>query len=379
MLRSLLIPLLALAITFAAHPGKAGNRPFLELFGEAAQAARELQRDRLRRRSYLKNYDEGLLSPYIRFVQNMDVKPTDADLLALEELIAEKHGVASCIAWLVIARAGDSAVAQEIITKHAANGDVIAILAVSFMPSPLCKKTSERLVAAERVFVPGKVEALRLLSHVGDASTLAMLKELRPAMENKERLSALDCCLQCLETKLSHTPEEQQLWTDMGVAYWRAALEAPRFVKIGSRYTKAAARLAESGRRFPTDFLKCRVEACDPLAIVIAGEQREKSLVEPIAKVARRGGWMSDLALTSLAKIGNNKALQALRSCMTPGPSYTNRRIADALWSYGGPEAGELLEALLQDEEYKESWPYLKSALEMLQQRMEQERHKKGE
>ena len=105
---------------------------------------------------------------------------------------------------------------------------------------------------------------------------------------------------------------------------------------------------------------------------VLAGEQHEGTLVEPVRKVAERGGWEGWLAIASLGKMGTDEAMEALAGLAKPGDSIRNRDVSRAL-SQGSKTAEAVIEKFLQNKDYEESWPLFESALSNLRRRLELE------
>jgi len=357
----------SLFITLAAAQADAPDAQhgaFADAFARAVECARDLKVDR--------TIGRLALSPYVQIVEGIP-EPAEEDLRVLEEKGWKRDLPSSSLAWLVIARSSRSAPAREILIKQALGGDAGVVLAISFAPPPYSKQMLEEIVP-KPVFWGVTSHSLDLLSHIGDRSTLSKLREMRL---NESRINVprmLDNTIRCLEVKLALPEIEQESWTKMGVTYWRAVPEASISVLGERRFMFAAGRLSACGNHFPTSFLRCRAQSGDPLAILLAGEQREATLVEPVRKVAERGGWEGGLAIASLGKIGTDEATEVLAGLAKPGDSIRNRDVSRAL-SQGNKKAEAVIEKFLQNKDYEESWPLFESALSSLRKRIELEKN----
>jgi len=356
----------SLFITLAAAQADAPDAQhgaFGDAFARAVESARDLKLDRA--------IGQWALSPYAQFIQGIP-EPAGLDLQALEDMVQKRDLPSSALAWLVIARSSKSAAVQELLIRHALKGD-LSVLAMLFSPQPYGRQVLEEILA-KPVPLAGLSCSLELLSHIGDGSTMRKLKEMRLNEQRIRVAELLDSAIKCLEVKLARPEAEQDAWTTMGMEYWRAPQEskAKASVLVGREYPYAAQRLTQSGIHLPTAFLKCRAELGEPLAILLAGEQREATLVEPVRKVAERGGWEGGLAIASLGKMGTDEAMEALAGLAKPGDSIRNRDVSRAL-SQGSKTAEAVIEKFLQNKDYEESWPLFESALSNLRRRLELE------
>jgi len=362
MFQALICSLLIHAAAAQADSPEARHAAFSDAFTKAVESARSLKEDR--------STNAWAFSRYVQCIESIP-EPREGDLRTLEDEVEKRDRPSSILAWLVIARSSKSAAAREVLIKQALEGDTATVVAISFASSPYSRQMLEHIVP-KPVFLGVTSLSLGLLSHIGDASTLSKLKLMRLNEQRIRVAELLDSAIKCLEMKLSRPDEEHDAWTTMGVAYWRAPSESRPSVRVGKEYTDAAQRLTASGIHFPTDFLKCRVELGQPLAIVLAGEQREATLVEPVRKAAEREGCESEFAIASLGKIGTDEAMEALAGLAKPGDSIRNRDVSRAL-SQGSKTAEAVIEKFLQNKDYEESWPLFESALSNLRRRLELE------
>jgi HEAT repeat protein len=362
-------PFMVLLVLLQVSSLAAGPSQSLEkVFMQAAKAVEAAARDEHLRR--------GSLSPYEKAGDVLASRFPDADFEFLKAQAENEEGdSARKLAWMVLAKlASHQKDARDMVSGRAIAGDRLAILAVSFMPEAVRKEVAESLVRQEGYW-QGKQDLVELLGFIGDEDSLKALNDL--VGRNNERLArpAAIGVLPCLQEKLKQTAAEQQVWSQRGVCCWRAMLEVEEPRLVGPEYVWAAEHVANSGVRCPVSFLKCRIKAGDVLAIVLAGIQKEGELIEDLGVAAESNSVLQrGKALESLVQIGNKDAMDVLSRLMKPGATEENNRIAQVLADMGTESSAGLLERLVRDERYRDSWPAFEEAIKHIRERLKRGR-----
>jgi len=316
------------------------------------------------------------LSPYEKAGADLASRFPDADIEFLKaQAENEKGDSVRKLAWVVLANLADHQKdARDMVSGRAIAGDRLAILSVSFMPEVAMKEVAECLVRQEGYW-EGKQDIVELLGFIGDEDSLKALNDLVSRdNESLARPAAINA-LSCLQEKLKQTAAEQQAWSQCGVRCWRAMLEVSKPRLIGVEYVWAAEHVANSGVKCPVSFLRCYIKGGGVLAIILAGIQREPELVEDLGAAAQSDSSLQrGKALGSLMRIGNKGAMDVLLKQMKPGATEENNRIAQILADHGTSASVELLERLVRDEKYSESWPTFKEAINKINERLEREK-----
>ncbi len=356
----------AVAVVWLPVEKKAAEPPFDEAFAEAVKTA-----EAPKEREKYSRFDSCSLTPYARAGMDLATRYPAIDLQKLQKAIAgKKNTPAGRLAWVVLANLADREDARNVILCRAIEGDKTAILAISFMP-PVAREDTAAEVVVRCGNTGGMADAIELLGCIGDNGTVEFL-EVAAKIPNEDVSLAAARALDCLKEKLRQAPTVQQVWTMYELRYWRTVREIAGADLGDADYDRVVEWLHEKNAKYPVQFLRCRINTGDPLAILLAGLQREKSLIDDLSAAAEAGNSRNrDMAFVSLARIGRWDAMAVLADQMKPDALEDNRNVAKVLASYGTDAAVELLKRLADDENYSRSKPVFEEAVKYLKQRLE--------
>lgn len=352
-----------LLILLLVHvPARSADTP--DAFGKAFEKAAESVD---RHGKDWEHRDVWSLTPFDAVGDDLLSKFPDADVEFLKVALTNDHdqGVSN-LAWIMLAKLSDHKEARDVIIKQACNEKDLgtpdyararqAVLAVSFMPDAVRKEVAETIATQAKQWEFRK-DMVELLSHIGDEESVKVLEKISKDERGHLQQSAVDA-LAYRQERLKQAADEQAAWTQCGILYWRVNREVDTPADYFGKYTWAAELLNITGVKFPVSFLRYHIKAGDRTAAILAGIQKETELVDDLDAVG---------ALGSLIKIGNKEAMDALSKHITPENAS---RIAESLGKSGSHEAAKLLERLLKDENYKDSWPVFERTLESINERL---------
>jgi len=350
--------------------GEQSGKPFRETFSEAVGRATSFDDGK-------RDFSSKLaVAEYVPLADQLVTMKASGELGFL--ITAAKQADASMtrkLARLTLARLAEHSKAADAICELASRGDDEAVLLIAYMPSAIACQACKRLVENAK---EGNIKAAAIdfLAVAGNRDTLELLTALKGREANQYVVESLAGAIPCLEEKVKLPPEQQEEWSRQGISCWAAIREAPRPRLVGMEYELAAKELRKQGVKCSVPFLRNRIKAGDPLAVVLAGEQKEAELVdELVALLSAKKPEQAHAAKVALARIGTKEAVEALLRNVTPEGKAENQSIAWLLADNSGEIALRELERLLADDRFRESHPSLREAVESLRGRLDRAEH----
>jgi hypothetical protein len=244
-----------------------------------------------------------------------------------------------------------------------------AILSVSMLPEAIRREMVKSL-AMDAKSLDVRLDMVELLAHVGDESSLIFLREMakqgtNPALTKVAAAkmgSAITVAAECLNEKLKYPEAEQWQWSQCGVICWRAIREVVKPANLHGEYEWAAENIIGSGVLCPAVFLNRRIRSGDPVAFALAAIQKEELAVGALGEAANADGACRGRALAVLIRIGTEDAIRMLAKRMVPSTIRENEAIAKQLSDYGTNAAIKMLDELMTDDRYRQSWPAFQTA-----------------
>ena len=346
-----------LCFSMAAKGVESSESQFEHAFNESCtEVARTLRSKRA-----LSWYD---ISPFVSPGERLAAMATPGDLGYLR---SQAKGKCSSLALVILAKMAKNEDAREVLQSLAMDDHAIALQAVSYAEPQIIKTIAEHIIRDSKG--QSKTKVMPLLAATGDAETLKWFREMLRNQAN--RFPSLSAAVAILERRIALPDESQRIWQDALLVLWQANSQAPNYVN-GRDYISPAKVLQERGIEIPVELLALQIKNKDMVAIYLAGLRREAALVDSLSQVAGcLGRSRYELGVIwSLAAIGGKDAFKAIAEQMAPG-NRNNVDIAHTLTSCPSPHGAALLEELIKDERYRESWPAYRKELELIKAKLQ--------
>jgi len=322
--------------------------------------------------SALRSVSWYAVSPYVSAAERLAAMARPEDIVFLQSHCrVQAHSKFSGLALMTLARMAKNEDAREVLQSLAMEDHIVALQAVSYADPQIMKGIAEHIIRESKG--ESRIKAMHLLAATGDAQTLKWFRELLEAeMGNYLIKDALTAAVAVLERKIVLPEDEQVIWQDAVLALWQADFQVPNYVS-GRDYLSPAKYLYQSGIKIPVELLALQIKNKDTVAVYLAGLRREEALVDSLSQVA--GGFSRSRSryglpdVWSLAAIGNEAAFKAIAEQMAPG-NRNNPKIAHTLTRQPSERGAALLEELIKDERYKESWPAFREELELIKRKL---------
>ncbi len=312
--------------------------------------------------------DDASVRNLLPYAARLAGKNAQVDVAFFQQIVA-KAGEAPIrvkLAALILGRTGIKETRDCLLTLLV-DKPMIAAQVVSHMSPNNLRGVAKHILATKKE-AKLQIAATRWLWHVGDKGSLTMLKKMSEEVADATIRDELQIAIGMVTERLNNTPEGMEhQWIMQEVRYWRAQRDTgPCIVRTGTIIM--IADLLAKEEAFSTAYLRYKLRRGDPVAVVLAGRQRETSLVNDIQKI--RGHHLDlGLKITSLLMIGNTAAMDAIVKEIKPGATKANKRIADILVYHGGKSSVAILKKLSKDKKYKASWPSFKEVLKDFERR----------
>jgi len=318
--------------------------------------------------SALRSVSWYAVSPYVSAAERLAAMARPEDIVFLQSHCrVQAHSKFSGLALMTLARMAKNEDAREVLQSLAMEDHIVALQAVSYADPQIMKGIAEHIIRESKG--ESRIKAMHLLAATGDAQTLKWFRELLEAeMGNYLIKDALTAAVAVLERKIVLPEDEQVIWQDAVLALWQADFQVPNYVS-GRDYLSPAKYLYQSGIKIPVELLALQIKNKDTVAVYLAGLRREEALVDSLSEVARTCSPNGAGAIWSLAAIGNEAAYKAIADQMTPD-NKKNAKIAHTLAKHPSERGAALLEELIKDERYKESWPAFTRELELIKRKL---------
>ena len=300
--------------------------------------------------------------PFARRIEEAGVEP---DVPFLRNVATTGDGYDSLLAWLLLARG----CTDTMKTLYPAAAAHLREPIVLFAAPPDVRIIASQML--DNVHAPiVRTGGAGLLRLVGNHDSLIELrKRLEQTTEPLVR-ATMKKAIAAIEAKLQSVPEPERDEWDAQELCFAAALSVGSGSAAGIRVDRGAASAINAGFSFTIPFLRAKMRSDgiltaeeNMLAVALAGEQKTAELVGDIAALLEKEQIRTRLAITYLAKIGNEAAFQVIAEQIKPGGTKQNLHIARTLSNWPTEATAAFLEQLTKDERYRESWPDFETEL----------------
>lgn len=246
--------------------------------------------------------------------------------------------------------------ALDAILRAARAGNAPALSGIGQMNPEQARKAALALWAAD--VAPGtRATCAGLLAIVGRKEDVPLLEDLLHKKPPDSLAVAVREAIGELQYKLENVRTDQfPQWEAAALAYW-SVIRTPRHVGPHSGvsvWQLVSPTAMPKGHEAPIELLRYRIGRREPLAIALAGSQKQEELIPDLEKVASGSGEIAWLAKSSMAKIGTEEAVNACLRVTGIPEETPYRHMALARWAAknGGPTTLPILRSLAEDKRF---------------------------